>query len=342
MNLFPGKVSGPTYSVTNLAKQINGIGEQYKAHVISTNKHFNESCEINNIAVHTFDYLSRSAKHDDILVINGIFELNYLKIVLLCRKLGCRLIISPRSSLIKQSFRKSFTKKSIFILIFMLLIKRNKTTLHFLSMEEKANSFNIGLPSYIACNGFDTVRLDMAKGKFISYLGRYDINHKGIDILLDAIFNSRAIFRKNKWIFRFAGSDFKGGYSYIEKYIHERKLNDFVEIHGPKFGVDKYNYLAESSAMVQPSRYEGVPQTILEAISYGAYVICSDMCNVGSIVKSYDAGISLCSINSRSISVEFEKVITGAYKTRVEQNDFRNDFSWNNVSKDFIRGLSNE
>ena len=63
--------------------------------------------------------------------------------------------------------------------------------------------------------------------------------------------------------------------AYLEEYSKSKGLHDKVVFEG--YRQDIIPYLHEGDILVNPSHYEGLPNTVIEAMSVGMYVLCSDI-----------------------------------------------------------------
>lgn len=91
-----------------------------------------------------------------------------------------------------------------------------------------------------------------------------------------------------------------GGYntqSYIEK-CKQTGIFDCVNFPGWISGIQKENMLRKASVCLLPSYYEGMPISLLEAMSYGLAVVAS---NVGGIPSVIEDGVNGLLINPGDI-----------------------------------------
>jgi glycosyltransferase involved in cell wall biosynthesis len=120
----------------------------------------------------------------------------------------------------------------------------------------------------------------------IGFCGRLDIDHKGLDWLIDGF----AEFKKNVpnarlWL--------------IGDGPHRKQLKAMAEQHGiahhvtfwgSRFGEEKLQLLGLCSLFVHSSRYEGLPVSVLEAASLGLPCLVSEATNVGDSIRAFNAG----------------------------------------------------
>ena len=71
-----------------------------------------------------------------------------------------------------------------------------------------------------------------------------------------------------------------------------KKLRDksMLSYQGPVFGQDKWRELSKFDILIQPSRSEGMPLTVIEAMSIGIPCIVSKETNMGEIINEAKCG----------------------------------------------------
>ena len=124
----------------------------------------------------------------------------------------------------------------------------------------------------------------------IVFIGRYNIYHKGLDILLESIRRHVDWFRNNRVVVELYGSDSDNGFAFLTGYVAKNKLNDIVHIKGPVFGEDKERALLDADIFIHTSRLEGQPTSVIEAISYGIPVIATPGTNMADVVERNNLG----------------------------------------------------
>jgi glycosyltransferase involved in cell wall biosynthesis len=115
-------------------------------------------------------------------------------------------------------------------------------------------------------------KLGLARGKYVLSLGRL-VPEKGLHTLIEAF---RGLDRS---------SDVKlviaGGSSHSDGYVdHLKELagdDERIMFVGPLYGADKDEAFSNAALFAMPSELEGMPITLLEAMSYGCPVLASDI-----------------------------------------------------------------
>lgn len=279
----------------------------------------------------------KTIRVSEIIVFHSIFSIKSWGLILYCLIKNIPYIIFPHSGLTISSFEKSKFKKKLVMNLFLKKFLRKATSVHFLNERERDNSYKYYSNSFIVPNGIDIdYNVDERnRDKYIAYLGRYDINHKGIDILLEAVQLIKNEIRDNGYKLIMHGYDPEGiSLSFINDFISNNNLTDIISVRGPiTNSEDKIQFLSNASAYILTSRYEGFPITVLEALSVDTPCLVSEGTNVSELVESNGFGIS-CLSNSDSVREMLIK-----FFTQIEKDSFNksrsfliDNFSWEIIS----------
>lgn len=128
---------------------------------------------------------------------------------------------------------------------------------------------------------------------FMGEIGR----RKGIYDLLKVLSDNRDYF-KDKLLLRIGGNLEE---DIISNYIIDHKLSDFVSFEGWIKNEEKIRCLNWEDVYILPSYNEGLPISILEAMSYSHPVITTNVGGIPEIVKSHYNGILIEPGNEKHI-----------------------------------------
>ncbi|OCH11940.1 hypothetical protein A6E05_10225 [Aliivibrio sp. 1S165] len=234
--------------------------------------------------------------HDSFFVVHGIFQPKIILCLIFFTIFRYNYLVIPHSSLNKVAFKGRFNKKNIVYYGLINYLLRFSKSIVFLNEMERNSSIYKGDNFSIVHNGIDVpdvkfeYKKDNSSHTNFCYLGRYDIEHKGIDRLID-FFEFYNLNSNDSWSLNFYGSDVKNERKLIEERIFKTSISDKVNFHGPVFGIDKNQVLEQCDIFVLTSRYEGMPIAVLEALSYGKQCFLSEETNLLNELE--DAGLAI-------------------------------------------------
>lgn len=120
----------------------------------------------------------------------------------------------------------------------------------------------------------------------ISFVGRIDIEHKGLDFLVDV-----ANKMDNDWTFSIAGSGTKKDEAIFKKLIKDRGVQDKIILRGALQGENLKEHFLNSSLYVMTSRWEGFGLVLAEAMSFGLPIIAFSQTGSQEVLDNGDYGI---------------------------------------------------
>jgi glycosyltransferase involved in cell wall biosynthesis len=195
-------------------------------------------------------------------------------------------------------------KKFVF-LNFINSFIRHAGGLHFLTRREKERSKSI-LPGWrkpvliqpnlvrlpeiqsIVPAGRGTLGIP-ADAFVFAYLGRLDVQHKGLDFLVEAF---ARVSRDTNSRLVFIGPDFAGGRQFLEQLARKHACENKVHFLGPQVGGVKWGLLKMADAFVSPSRWEACSIAQAEAIGLGLPTIVSDEINIAPEMVAHQAALA--------------------------------------------------
>lgn len=288
--------------------------------------------------------LPKPFNNPDIVVFHGIYFIKYCQIAKQLNMNNIPYIIVPRCSLTKSAIKSKYLKKKVANLIFFNKFVENAKAIHFLTQNEYEESKSFKMNDYfVVGNGIELpqkyYKIKNREEFRITFVARYNIYHKGLDILLEAINKQQKWCRKNKVYLYLYGTDSDNGLNYINNYVKKHKLSDIVKINGAVFDNEKEKVLLDSDIFIHTSRLEGQPTAVIEAISYGVPVIVTPGTNImkevsenclGFISEFSTENVEETIINSYNSKKEFEKIS----KNEIEYA--KKEFEWKKIVKKTI------
>jgi poly(glycerol-phosphate) alpha-glucosyltransferase len=208
--------------------------------------------------------------------------------------MGASVLVSPRGMLDPWALRNSSWKKRLVGNAIEYRFLRDVDCFHALNVSEARSirEFGVSKPICVIPNGTtlpDGVKVGsgLAEPKRrILFLGRIHPK-KGIEDLLKAW----ALLKKDhNWMLTIAGWDDGGHLNAYRELTDQLGCADSVEWFGSAYGEVKDRLFRSSSAFILPSYSEGLPMSIIEAMSYGLLVLMTPECN---IPEAFNAGAAI-------------------------------------------------
>lgn len=229
----------------------------------------------------------------DIAVFHGVYHFQYLRLSRLLRNAGVPYIVVPRSSLTSGAQSQKRMKKSIGNRLFFNRFIYRSLAIHYLTKNEYQTSKGFKHNHFIVGNGIEIPPLTERRHPDrlrLTYIGRYDIHHKGLDMMIQSLTLIRPNLIDNDIQINLYGSNKAAGEEFLRDFIDRNCLRDICHVHGPVYGTDKSNTLNETDVFLATSRFEGHPMAVLEAMAHGVPCIVTPGTNVQDVVHEYDAG----------------------------------------------------
>jgi glycosyltransferase involved in cell wall biosynthesis len=170
-------------------------------------------------------------------------------------------------------------------------------------------------------------------GRYLAYLGRIEVDQKGIDLLLKAYFK---IHETCGIPLHIAGSGTAEEMAKLQKRIECHGLKDSIKLVGRVSGEEKAEFLRGALVGVMPSRYEAFSLVMLEMMSYGIPVVAFDIPGIRWAPK--DAVVHVPSFDTDKLAASIIKLITDdAFHRTLSQNAraFAETRNWDTVASDY-------
>jgi glycosyltransferase involved in cell wall biosynthesis len=234
--------------------------------------------------------IEKEISNADLVLVHAHFQYANLIGAKIARQHKKPYVIFPHSSLTSHGIsHKSGLLKKAYLSLLEKQNMRNALFIAFNAPEEKDGSLHSELgeviPNGIAAGDFSN---RPAVGSFrkshglesktiLLFLGRLDVQQKGLDFLLPAF----AEVSKNDPNLHLvlAGPDEDGGEQFLKETIAELDIEGSVSIVGMVTGQEKIGLLQDSDGFVMSSRFEGMSIALLEALYFGLPIFVTE--NVG-------------------------------------------------------------
>ena len=179
-------------------------------------------------------------------------------------------------------------------------------------------------------NGVDPQLLSLAAEEkdFMLFLGRLHIDQKGLDILAEALRSSGG-----RLVIAGGGKD----EAKAKTLFRDTAGSGRAEFAGLVRGSRKADLLRTCLFMVSPSRYEGLPLTMIEAAACGKPVIVSDIPELAYTVAA-GFGLSCRSGDPRDLAGKMDVLLQNRSLRRdmgAKAREYARNFTWDRIAADY-------
>lgn len=254
------------------------------------------------------------------------------------------------------SFLQLFTRKSVVGLVHMLsgqdmwkkyrlpfyLLEKLglKTYKYFVVMSKfsqiQISKVNSKAKYLIAPNGVNKITKipDYQKRdkKYILFIGRIEVNQKGLDLLIQALGKTEDLI----YMVKIAGGGQKAEIKKLNSLISAYNLGDKIELTGKVGNETKKDLFERALFYVIPSRFETFSISALEALSFGIPLLTFDIEGLRWIPK--DCAMKVPPQNINKLTLGIKKLMhDGNLRNKLSQNSlvFTKKYSWEDTSSKY-------
>lgn len=234
--------------------------------------------------------------HPDLVVIHSTYVPIHALIALECRLRQIPYVLVPHGGLTRGAQSKKRLKKRLGNALFLSHMVGGAAAIHCLSAPEAEDTRLWGRPTFVVGNGVtlppgeDVAKPGSRSGLGLVFIGRLDIAHKGLDILLEGCRLLRNTLVQERVRLTLYGPSVEGSAAFLRGLVREYGLEGAVAIEGPVQGSEKRRALSSADIFVHTSRFEGQPLSVLEALSYGLPCLVTPGTGVAEDVVAAHAG----------------------------------------------------
>jgi glycosyltransferase involved in cell wall biosynthesis len=172
------------------------------------------------------------------------------------------------------------------------------------------------------------------RAPYFLFLGRLAVEQKGLDLLVNAYGAARREHERLPDLL-IAGPDYRGGGAVLEALVSRLGLGDKVQLTGPVFGETKSQLIAGAYVFVHPSRWEGMPLSILEALGQGTPCLVSQATGLSEWVEARSCGWST-GLDAHDLAKALVRLASDEKdvwaKAQHACSSVRSDYSWANIA----------
>ena len=220
---------------------------------------------------------------------------------------GIPYVISPLSNLQCYALERSWLKKRIFLMLGGTRFLRRASAIHSFGSSETESILNLGFRGdifEIPLGLHLESHADRANGKqhgdesvneigsknYVLFFGRLDIFQKGLDLLLEGF----EIYCKNnpaglKLVI--AGRSWNGSDEWLRSRIATMACANSIVFVGETSDHTKFELMEKARALIYPSRFDGPPRPLRDALASGVFVLASRQSNIYPDLERHGLGL---------------------------------------------------
>jgi glycosyltransferase involved in cell wall biosynthesis len=193
------------------------------------------------------------------------------------RRVGLPYVLAPRGAYDPHIVRRKRLFKLAWWTAFEKRLVHQARAMHLFFESERPDMQALGYrgPWLVAPNGVEppeNVEWDGGSGGYVLWMGRFDPEHKGLDLLVEGMARISPAARPP---LRLVGPDWRGRKKSVTALIDRLGLGPHVSVEPPVYGRDKWDLLAAAKGFVYPSRWEGFGNSLAEAASIGVPTVAT-------------------------------------------------------------------
>lgn len=292
------------------------------------------------------DNIPSPFKEPDIVIFHEIYYLRFPKMARDLVKKKIPYIIIPHGGLVREAQRIKWYKKIPANLLFFNKFIKACSSIQCLSENELKRIDFMG-PKFVGTNGVSLP--EVRKSSFrekrikITFIGRLEIESKGLDLLVCAAKNMRDYLKKKNIVIDVYGPDLYGWHQTLKSLIIKNNVEEVVKLHKSVTGEEKKKVLMDSDMFIQTSRHEGMPMGLLEAMSYGIPCLITKGTSLGDLTSRYNSGW-VAETTVKSIGDTIKLAIEESHSFPVKGKNaiklVADNFSWDKITASTINTYS--
>jgi phosphatidylinositol alpha-mannosyltransferase len=204
--------------------------------------------------------------------------------------------------------------------------------------KEKIKKINKQANFTLIPNGVDIPDYAPITGRHILYIGRVEMNQKGIDLLIDA---QKEIYRKTRTKLLIAGTGNSAEVKKLKILINKQNIKNCVSYVGKINGKKWEAAYKNSKLVVLPSRFDTYPLVILEAAAHSKPLVIFDIDNLNWVPK--EIALRAKPFDPYSLAKQVIRLLTNN-KLRLSMCSkalsFAKKRSWESTSESYLKAIN--
>ena len=311
------KIGGLSKSVTKLAEaqnfnkhDVGVISTRNSLRPVSRNIYWDTLSKksfVKLLFIDPFKTIEKEFGLPDILNTHDIYEIKQLPFIFYAIRRNIKVFITPRGCLSEVARSEKWIKKSIYITFilnplvyfiegFVALNEGERKEIRKLYKKKKIPIIHNGIENnekFFELNK-DIFRKKLARKTInIGFVGRFEVYIKGLDILLEAYVDYQKKVKDINIVLTLIGEhSYKkcNSSKYFQKVKSKLIDGSKLQIVRPLFNEEKWAAMSDFDLFIHNSRSEGMPNSVLEAMSIGLPCIVSPQTNMGKIISDSESG----------------------------------------------------
>ena len=282
--------------------------------------------------------LDHALRDADLLVLHSAWSLHNVRAAAVARRLKVPYLLEPRGAYDPHIVERKRPLKRAWWLAAESKLVVGARAIHVFFEPERSHLNALGYrgPVVVVPNGAPRPARtwDGGTGGYVLWLGRFDPEHKGLDLLIRGLHKLPPGQRPHV---RIHGPDWRGRKQRIVTMVDDLGLGERVIIGGAVYGEAKADLLAMSTGFVYPSRWDACPNALLEAAAMG----------VPTVATPYPLGVYLGSRGGAFVADATADGLVRALQHlgseraeevgRMGAKVVQDDLSWETVARSWLR-----
>jgi glycosyltransferase involved in cell wall biosynthesis len=277
----------------------------------------------------------------DVVVLNSAWTLHNVLAGRVARRVGVPYVLAPRGAYAPSILGRRRRAKRVWWRMSERRLVGRCRAIHVFFDREREELEGLGYRGdvIVAPNGVTAPEGFSwhGTGGYLLYLGRFDPEHKGLDLLIRAAAAAPAGALPPV---RLHGPDWRGGKDSTRALIASLGIGDRVIVGEPLYGAEKWRTFAGAIGFVYPSRWEGFGNAPAEACALGVPTLVTPY-PLGRYLADHDAAI----LAEPTVPDLLEGLgrLVGKDAARVGANAaglIRREFTWDAVARSWQRQVA--
>ena len=283
--------------------------------------------------------LGAALQRDDVLVLHSVYLPGNVAAALAAQRCDVPYIVMPHGGYAERARDRRYHRKRAWLPVERSYLER-ALAVHVFFEGETRDAAQVAPKArwLVAPTGFELPagRWDGGTGGYLAWIGRYDIQTKGLDLLVEALTHLPTADRRP---LRMHGKPSEDRPEDVDSIATALGLSEQVTVGRFLLESAKEAFLSRAAAYVHPSRWESHSLALVEALAYGIPSVVSVYCTIAPEVRAADAAVVVEPTPSeiaRGISTVLSR--PREYSERAIRF-VRTRLTWNAIAGDYLRQI---